>query len=197
MNTGNSQQVPPRPDYAREELVRGFTRLLESHKGADMTEGSVTTTINVQNISLPMLRRCIRYFYVLDYDDTPVQELPPGYPSIRINGRMFSVAVRFGVDGLKKLAASKFEGNCIRLASPCEEPLHALKLLVEVAIPVYSSTSKTYKELRSSIAKSVVSHPINDKRLLEHPAIKHVCHKYPGFAYDLMAEGLKAVNGKV
>lgn len=143
-----------------------------------------------------MLHRCIRYFYVLYYDDTPDQEFPPGYPSIRINGRMFSVAVKFGVDGLKKFAASKFEGNCIRLASPCEEPLRACKLLVEVAIPVYSSTSKTCKELRSSIAKSVASHLINDKRLLDNPAIKHVCHKYPGFAYDLMAESIKATNGK-
>ncbi|KAL9584779.1 MAG: hypothetical protein Q9212_001909 [Teloschistes hypoglaucus] len=195
MNTDNSQQVPLRPDYAREELVQGFTRLLESHKGADMNEGSITT-INVQDLSLPMLRRVIRYFYVLDYDDAG-QDLPAGYPSIKVNGRMFTLGVRFGVNGLRKIAASKFEDNCIRLANPCEEPLHALKLLADIAMTVYSFTPETYKEIRSSIAKSVGSHFINYQRLLDNPNIAQVCQKYPGFAYDLMVESIKAANGKV
>ncbi|KAI4193422.1 MAG: hypothetical protein LQ350_008332 [Teloschistes chrysophthalmus] len=228
MNTDNSQQVPLRPDHAREELVRGFTWLLESHKGADMTvicqggslkchssiicprspffsnqywanrnqDRSITTTINVQDIGLPMLRRVIRYFYVLDYDDAG-QDLPAGYPAIKVNGRMFTLGVRFGVNGLQRIAASKFEGNCIRLANPCEEPLRALKLLADVAESVYSFPPETYKELRSSIAKSVGSHFINDQRLLNNLDIAQVCRKYPGFAYDLMVESFKAAHGKV
>ncbi|KAL8665572.1 MAG: hypothetical protein Q9202_002076 [Teloschistes flavicans] len=155
------------------------------------------TTIELPEISPPMLRRLIRYFYVLDYDDVPGQDFAPGYPAIKLNGRMLSVAVRFGVYGLQKIAASKFEDSCIRLASPCEEPLSALKLLADVATMIYSPSVQTYNELRSSIAKAVGSHLINDLRLLDNPAIKELCRQHPSFVYDLMTEGIKVASDKV
>ncbi|KAL8692864.1 MAG: hypothetical protein Q9218_002187 [Villophora microphyllina] len=227
MKAGSSHDMHSRPDYTRDELVQGFDRLLKSGQDADMIvvcggaklkchsaiicprsefflkeylknprESSIKT-IELREDSLPIVRRLIRYFYVLDYDDIPGPDMPKGYPPVKFNARMFAVAVKLDISGLQKIAASKFEDCCIRLAGPCRDALRALGDLADIAGMIYTSNPQTYKELKKSVATTVGSHLANDHRLLETPDVKEMCLQSSDLAYDVMIEGIKAATGKV
>ncbi|KAI4172672.1 MAG: hypothetical protein LQ343_003412 [Gyalolechia ehrenbergii] len=198
-------------DPAREELIQGFGSILESGRGADMTvicrkellmyhsaivcarstffaaavwgnfkEGR-TKTVKLPDENVQNVKRMMRYFYVLDYNDEGEATV------FDVNAQMYAMGDRFGVPGLKKVAAAKFEKHC-RCAggeSPADQSQMDSLLL---AVPmVYKSTPKTDRALRDSVAGAFARDlPVNRERWLTSSGFKNICRTFPEFIFDIL-----------
>ncbi|KAL8835840.1 MAG: hypothetical protein Q9170_003163 [Blastenia crenularia] len=156
---------------------------------------SKTKTIDLSQESLPMVKRMMRYFYVLDYDDQeyndnnwadPVAPTSPGVLSVfEINAQMYALADQFGVEGLKKVAASKFELRCKEtMSSMHASHMNAMLRSVEA---IYTSTPEGDTTLRATIARAVAFLPAGRQACMEILEFKSICSRYPDFMWDVLA----------
>ncbi|KAI4150144.1 MAG: hypothetical protein L6R39_002339 [Caloplaca ligustica] len=175
-----SMPWPPELDHACRELVQGFESVLQSGRGVDMTvicenqvlryhsgivcprstffanaiwgtfkEGETKTVILKEKLS--MVRRMMRYFYVLDYDDQDDGALS----DLEVNAQMYAMADQFNANGLKNVAAAKFARRCDNIiSSPARKREAGLRALMSCATTVYTSTPDSDKMLRSRLARA-------------------------------------------
>lgn len=154
--------------------------------------------IHLHDEKLPMVRRMMRYFYVLDYEDEDEEE-----ETTMVNAQMYAMADRYGIHGLKILAMSKFSmGLHDRFhdrfidvedwfrdepdqKSELEESeLNVLLACVEI---VFTSTPDTDRRLREELTKFTVKLQ-SVMTLTDKPIFKHICQRFPAFAFEIIRE---------
>lgn len=107
----------------------------------------------------------MKYFYVLDYSEGPepseepepstiASAITPFTSPIDVNARMYAMADKFGIKGLKSVAAKKFGTALSDLVLPDTKWVlipkaynERIDKLIEVVKVVYDSTPETDHEL--------------------------------------------------
>ncbi|KAL8960191.1 MAG: hypothetical protein Q9193_003059 [Seirophora villosa] len=191
-------------DVARKELVQGFKSAIVCSRSAffaaaiwgNFQEGE-SKRIHLHDEKLSMVRRMMRYFYVLDYEDG--EEESDTSACMMVNAQMYAMADRYGIHGLKILAMSKFsmdlhdrfidvEGWFHDEPDPKSEleesELNVLLACVEI---VFTSTPDTDRRLREELTKFTVKLQ-SVMTLSDKPIFKHICQRFPAFAFEIIRE---------
>ncbi|KAL9597003.1 MAG: hypothetical protein Q9219_005429 [cf. Caloplaca sp. 3 TL-2023] len=147
----------PEPDHARDELVEGFR-------------------------SLPMVKRMMEYFYVLDYSDEGHSSTDPYRGNLLVHVGMYEMGDRFGSPGLKKIAGAKLKSQCQILGDPESGPA-----ILDAASNVYTSTPEGDRGLREIMSEAVAGVVLRARSiLLESVDFKSFCLDHPEFVWDVM-----------
>lgn len=148
-------------------------------------EGETKTVILKEKLS--MVRRMMRYFYVLDYDDQDDGALS----DLEVNAQMYAMADQFNANGLKNVAAAKFARRCDNIiSSPARKREAGLRALMSCATTVYTSTPDSDKMLRSRLARAAKDVINMQPVLAMSRAFEDVCLQFPDFAYGVILTGV-------
>lgn len=121
----------------------------------------------------------IHYFYHLDYLNSQSQEDPTRAPETEVHlvehAKVFAMTIKYQVQGLRNLAASKFEASVAKHWKH-DDFSHATYI-------VYTSTPDDITALRK-----IVATPIHDNIRLfrKKEEIQSLLRSIPGLAYDLL-----------
>lgn len=93
-----------------------------------------------------------------------------------IHAKMYAIAEKYNIIGLKQLAKERFEPECEYFWNHSEFPI--------AANIVYDSTPENDKGLRDIVVKTIVSH----MELLQKPEIEAVMTDYSGLLFGVLKE---------
>ncbi|KAF2440071.1 hypothetical protein P171DRAFT_489849 [Karstenula rhodostoma CBS 690.94] len=99
------------------------------------------------------------------------------------HARMYAIADRLLVTGLKALAAAEFRLACLHF---WKEPEFGL-----AAEYVFLSTPDEDKSLRSLVCKTIAEH----SELVKDEKVDYLLKEHKGFAYDLLQEKVVKMGG--
>ncbi len=146
-------------------------------------EEGQTKTIILDMEKLSMVRRMMRYCYLFDYNDHDETAMS----DVEVNARMYAIADRFGVPGLKKAAAAKFARCCILSQTP-----FGMEILLKCVETVYTSTPDTDNTLRESLATAIGHLLRKQQNLVETSQFKDTCLQFADFAYQMIKTGISS-----
>ncbi|KAL1969767.1 hypothetical protein VTN77DRAFT_7276 [Rasamsonia byssochlamydoides] len=132
--------------------------------------------------SLPMVRKLIDYFYTADYDqnvESADTECAPPISALQIHVRMFVLADKYDIEGLRVLSSEKYSN---RLMSPCS----ALEFLESVP-DVYTLTAPSVRVLRDEVthfARVNLENYIQDQSVRE--VYEKIATEVPHFVKDVL-----------
>jgi len=138
--------------------------------------------------SLPMIKKLIDYFYTADYNenvDQPNTESHQRVSILQVHARMFALADKYDIGGLRVLSAEKFSSRF--KSSP-----DGLELLESVP-DVYTLTPPSVKTLRSRLtlcARIILKKSLQDKSVRE--VYEKIANEYPDFIKEVLDLYIKA-----
>ncbi|KAJ9645808.1 hypothetical protein H2201_003612 [Coniosporium apollinis] len=107
----------------------------------------------------------------------PEQEADPAVPHLILHAKMYAIAEKYGIKGLKSLARSKFSTQIEQHWSSAELP--------ETIQDVYETTVDSDRGLRDIVVQTFRAHP----ELARRKDIEAVVRETPGVAWDLFRVG--------
>ncbi|KAL8869361.1 MAG: hypothetical protein Q9174_004327, partial [Haloplaca sp. 1 TL-2023] len=107
--------------------------------------------ITVAKEILPIVRLVLEYFYTLEYNEELDRRIAS---TLELHARMYTAGKKFGMDGLKRVGASRFDAQCGRLASDTTDTNTALGILANAAGQVYRRTSGADNPLKTSLVRA-------------------------------------------
>ncbi|KAL9596993.1 MAG: hypothetical protein Q9219_005419 [cf. Caloplaca sp. 3 TL-2023] len=161
-------------------------KVIGAKVGKPAKEGE-TKTVDLSCESLPMVERMMKYLYVLDYDGSGNYRKPidPDLSCFEVNAQMYAMGDRFGIPGLKQVAASKFSYWCeeiISWESDDSDLAESRKTLLESAETIYTSTPEEDSTLRHMVSDHFT--PIGKWRRL--PLFRRVCIEHLDFLRSVL-----------
>jgi hypothetical protein len=95
-----------------------------------------------------LVEKLVDYFYTMDYDENGSGQLEQHISGLQVHARMFALADKYDVEGLRELSSEKFQARSIT------SPKNVLELLESVP-DVYTLTPPSQKTLRYKVAFKV------------------------------------------
>ncbi|KAL8938035.1 MAG: hypothetical protein Q9216_004107 [Gyalolechia sp. 2 TL-2023] len=154
-----------------------------------------TKAVKLPDENLLNVKRMMRYFYILDYNDDDVDE---GTGTVFIiNAQMYAMGDRFGVPGLKGVAAAKFERHCSCAGGKSAADQRQMDSLL-LAIPtVYKSTPKKDGTLRDSVAGAFARDLlVNGEKWFPSTRFQKICRQFPDFIFDVLGKSVASQGRK-
>lgn len=127
-----------------------------------------------------IVEKMMGYLYKLDYSDSP-QDCA-GHPALLINAQVYTIAEKYNIHSLKKLALKKFDGMAVN----CWEDDGFSSAIKEI----YTSTPETDKGLRNIVCDRA---KINMKVLLRRPDFRATLLEVTEFTVDMLDAVVKAM----
>lgn len=135
----------------------------------------------------------MRYFYVFDYEDKNDSNRDRFASALNLHAQMYLLGDKYSVEGLKKMAAAKFERWCHDLSSNVNfDPKTYMGYLLDVVPLVY--TNSQAQALRHSLVKAIACYLNTSLSVLRNDGYKDLFFEYPEFAYDTLTASMVAAH---